>query len=478
MLLAWEGTADFSLMDRLQNYTNITLENVRTEAQRWPLQAIVIQWLINNDAPELSIERNPQAFCPLYFLQDQGNIYFHWDPTELYKNLQGTNILDRSQCEAFLNFRWTYGPDTVFRDIKMIPERARVIFTVSGSRFIKPPSIAAMQPHKLNQNTDPIKHLDHILTEAIAMWSPEKNDTYCEQSSGLDTTLISLLVGKVMQAAPRTVGYYPHDDQLEQILLRREEAIRLIGAIDICPSIEIYFENAFSLDFSQKHWPYEAPTSFEKNIVANAIALNGGDLVFSGIGGDELCQLSESEWLETKRSFNAPNEDFKYASTSVTHDDLEKDRLSEIPCWPTGFVPESSHDVANSIAAIYLRNNIWYAHPLALGHVQTFGHFLPLDWRKNRRLSREILKRMGLSDFFVQQVPKESVGLSIDKVLMDDAIFSRLFAQSILADEKMIDMDKLKKWRNALKQRPGYHHASGNILTAYALERSLKSISA
>lgn len=451
------------------------VEDVRRALHHWPLQAIMIALIHRNGNNEMIIERNHQAFCPIYFIHQKENVHFHWDPTALYQFLDKENFLDRTQCEAFLNLRWNYGANTVFKKIKMIPERAKVVFRIKNHDFILPPSIAAIEPVALEHQSDPIEVFQKMLIEAISWWNPEPETTYCEQSSGLDTTLVSLLTKNVMSFPPKTFGYYPHDKNIDQIIHRREEAVRAIESEDICPSIENYFDSAFLSDEDIKFWPYQAPTAFEKNVIGSSIALQKGRIVFSGIGGDELCQLSERERFDARQKFNAHHEDFQFFATSIVHENLEKDSIEELPIWPTGYVPESSHDVANSIAPTYLKHNIWYAHPLALGHIQTFAHFLPVEWRKNRRLSRDILTRLGLSSNFTTQIPKESVGLSVDKILMDDDIFIRLFKNSILADEKLIDMNKLIHLRNILKQKPGMTEASGNILTAYMLERSLKS---
>ncbi len=197
-------------------------------------------------------------------------------------------------------------------------------------------------------------------------------------------------------------------------------------------------------------------------------------LVFSGIGGDELCDLSETE-----RDQETVSRRFKRVQyDTLTPASLLKgeEPVLDLPPWPTGLVPESAHDMAHAIAPLYLRHGLWYAHPLALPEIQVFCHFLPVDWRQRRHISREILRRMGRSEDFLRQEPKESLSVSLDTLMRDEAVFGRLFNESILLDLGILDGDKLRAAYQQLREGRAHERTGFYLLLAFDLECCLKSL--
>lgn len=455
------------------------LADARAVCEQWPMQAVLLsveQRSYGGGERLLRVERNASATCPLYALVAEGGVHLHWDGGQLYPLLQSADDLDLNLCRAFLMGEAFYQERTPFKNITRILERGVFEASCAGERrVVRPPALAAPKAQPLVGGADPVAVFHDLLRTALRRWPVTGENTFCELSSGLDTTLVAHLVAQAIHPSRvKTYGYIPLGADAPAIEARRFEAVSRLAALDQCTSVADYFSCAFVTDGSAPYWPFDAPTSFDKHQSARMMARQGGEIVFSGIGGDELCELSEIERAEetaTRRFRRVQRETM--LPFSLLPDNAAEDVLSP---WPPGLVPESVHDVANSIAPLYLRQGVWYAHPLALPEIQIFAHFLPVAWRRGRRLSREILQRMGMSAAFLQQEPKESLSASLDALMTDTSLFLRLFGQSVLIDLKVLDGDKLRTAFSQLREGRVHPRTGFYLLLAFSLECSLQNM--
>jgi asparagine synthase (glutamine-hydrolysing) len=437
------------------------LSDFAHKLDQWPRQALLLHWPATT-AGTLIIRRNASGQCPLYVTRSSENLWFDWDPCGLYPYLDQDNLICLEHCAAFLDCNWSYGPKTLFKDIVMLPERCtmRANINQTDMEIFAPDNIAPIDPLPLKNNADVVEAFLNLLQSETNQWPEIPGHTACELSSGLDTCLTAHLLKQKTGGRFLTAGYLPIGNDRAMIAARRDLSVKALGVDDICVPIEKLFSLAFDPSSPTPYWPYQAPTGFEKQASAKTLKVRGIDIIFSGIGGDELCMLTDHE----RKSLAAGP---KHASSwrdseriSLLHPRLQKFANADPKRWPDGLVPHSAHDVANSIAPIYLRYGLWYAHPLASPTLQTFAHALPLEWRLDRRLSRECLRRLGMDEEFLRQTPKESLAPSLDHLLTDDRLFDSLFKQA----------------RAILKSAPQNHPVGTSILLCYALELGLRSV--
>lgn len=442
---------------------------------QWPMQSHWIERTKGAHGTTLEVQRNCEASCPVYALHKRGSLYLHWDPVELYPHLDGSRLLDQAQCIALLQCRWSYDCATVFKDIFMLPERARLKLDATGMTVLRPPALAAPTPRPLKAGADAAARLCQLVEQATARWPVSGQATCAELSSGLDTTLVVHALARTL--APerlKTFGYVPTNANATLIAARRQETIEQTGAEDYSPALESDLDSIATGSASGRIWPYHPPTLANRNPLASRMKEHGINIVFSGVGGDELCELSESEQAEESASRSFKRNDIDALPFTV----LTPDSLGEppdVPSWPAGLVPQSAHEMANWLSSVYLRNGIWYAHPLALSEIQAFAHFLPAEWRRNRRLSREALRHLGMSEFFIRQEPKESSGQSIGTSLTGPKIMDVVFKDSLLASEGLLDMDKFRQAQAHLSRNPTHDVWGLPVMVAISLELALKS---
>jgi len=458
-----------------QKVSQYLYERTRKDVLAWPLQSMVITQ--DKNSGQVEIERNCHATCPLYLLVSKNTLFIHWDPVELYPHASTKDPLDYKECIAYMNMEWQYGDRTVFKDISLLPERGRAFISGGSLNIRKPPNIEPFTPGTLKYGTDPIEKFLDLLKKAISRWQINAESTYAELSSGMDTTLVVHLLAEILQPkAVRTFGFLPLGDDRTLINERRSETVHRLSLMDYCSPIERHFDQAFSLNGDRKYWPYQTPTSFEKTEFASNVAITGGSLVFTGIGGDELCMLSEIEKHQRPRTAK-PNQSVNVSSDVdllfIPPELLRKYSMQESDAWPNGLVPESCADMANSSAFLYLRKGIWTAHPLALAELQTFAHFLPMEWRRNRGLSRSTLTRLGYSENFVAQQPKETLRVTMEQLMLR-VDWDRQFDKAILFDYGLANPAQLQEAVTYLRKTKS-ERLAGRLMTTLLLELSLKS---
>jgi hypothetical protein len=123
--------------------------------------------------------------------------------------------------------------------------------------------------------------------------------------------------------------------------------------------------------------------------LCDAVAGGGTPVVCTGLGGDELMTRHPHE-----RITKPPAEGVPWlgpvARTALAEVDLN---LAPIPSAAmTALMAKASHNPA------YLAAGVWPVAPLANSRLVRFTEQLPLEWRAGKRLLRERLRRVGLTE--------------------------------------------------------------------------------
>lgn len=434
-----------------------------------PMQAL----LIERQGQRLRLERNMQATCPLYMAMENGVLYLHWDPVQLRGCLKQPLKLDRQRCINFIDGQIDYDCHTVFEGIYCLPERGVAEITTSGIRLIPPPNILPPKPLPLVDGADPIGMLLQLLHQAIARWPLQQGRVACELSSGLDSTLVAhVLSGQLGYGTLHTRGFAAQGLKADYINARRHETVQLLGSHDrLLPALGF---NALQLTIPpQRRWYLESQIGFWPDDL-QALAQSGIGIAFTGFGGDELCAPSlhehESEGPAHRFTYAKQTGNDTVPSLLTTGAAAEK---KDLITWPEGMVSTSTHRTTQNAALPYMRHGLWCAHPLAQAEIQTFAHFLPTEWRRDRRLSREVLLRLGRSPEFVRQEIPESLAFAVSS-LADPHVPGLFSPDAVLVREGLINPAKVRQAHQMLLHQPDNTHALFRLLTATLLEVSLR----
>jgi len=452
-------------------------EELKKEILEWSLQSVIIEQFKTDG--HIEIIRNHQDTCSLFLFPKGTVLYLHWDPIELYRHLDVSDLLDIKGAITFLELLERRRETTVFKGVFRLLERGRAVFENDNFDIIRPPHIDPPEAVPLKDGADPIAMFHDLIRQSIARWPIDPDKVSSILSSGLDTTIAAYLLQE--QIAPDklpTLGYCGIDKDREAIRDMRIETLGHIDCDDYYPNVEDKINEAYSLR-TNMWWPEQSEVDFAEYMLARKMQSLGITFTTTGMGGDELGMLTDKEReviaLRPKKDMAPGDENEEYHGFSL----ISKNLKSEIPeqgelAWPDGYAAESVSDMANGVSFLYLRHGIWCAHPLAAVELQIFSKFLPVEWRRNRRISRDALTRLGWSENFTKQLPKESLIGTLDEMILS-VDWDNIFKDSILCDLGIVDKEKLLESIDIVK-RTFNGNVAIKLMMAVQLELSLQSV--
>lgn len=456
-----------------QSITDHEYEKIKEQLKSWSLQSLIIESSPHEN--KLEISRNHRAECGIFLSLKDNKLYIHWDPTELYQYLEKKNSIDITTTLAQLELVARYKYQTVFKNILMLPERGKALVSGNNIEIIKPPIIEKPKAVPLKENADPVKMFHSLIEESTKSYYLEQSKTGVILSSGLDTTIVSHFINKIISPEQlHSFGYWMLGKQRDGVKEMRQETIKKLNITDYYPDVEKQIDTNIAEE-NKKLWVEENILHYlERDLAKKALSQNI-DCLSTGIGGDELCTLLPEELAKlNKKPGNDQWIGDPYEGFTLISDKYKKSIPAEEELyWPQGYVGISSPGMANGIGLDFMRLRVWLIHPLSLADLHLFTYYLPYEWRSNRHLSREALIRLGWSEHFVMQNPKEDLTDTMIHAMLKTNLEEE-FKNSPLADMGLIEKQKLdygiKVFRDTKSIAIGM-----KIAAALKIERGLKS---
>ncbi len=453
-------------------------KELKVKILNWSLQSVFIeQFKIDN---HIEVIRNHQDTCALFVLPKDNILYFHWDPVELYQYLDISDLLNIKATISQLEFLECRKETTSFKNLFRILERGHLIFKRNSFEIIKPPHIDPIEAVPLKDGVDPIDTFYDIISQNIVRRPIVSSKVSSILSSGLDTSIVAyFLQEKIFPNQLNTFGYCGIDKNREAIKDMRLETLKHLGCNDYYPNVEDKIDEGFSLK-SYAWWTDQSEVDFAENMLARKMQYLGISLATTGVGGDEIGMLTDKELIKDaqkpRQAMSPGNSREEYYGFSLVSEKFKSKtpEFGELR-WPDGYAAESVSDMANAFSFLYLRHGVWLINPLAAAEVQIFSKFLPAEWRKNRHISREALKRLGWSENFIKQLPKESLIGTLQTMLQNNVEWDKIFNNSILCELGIIDKKHLFNSINIIKKKFNSNIAM-KLIAALKLELSIQSV--
>jgi len=221
-------------------------------------------------------------------------------------------------------------------------------------------------------------------------------------------------------------------------------------------------------------------------------ASDGAGIIFTGMGGDELCSYQADE-LDGEFEFD------EYGGFSeVAGADAElsgngnpyppfvteavrqayEDRDALIDDAPQPLIETSTLESAAAVSTLYLKNKVWPISPLCTPELVEFCRKLPFNWRHERLIERKVLTSFGCSPLVAYPNPDSLENFSevMDFALREasSGVITRLFHTSRLADQGLVDRKPLvAAYKNYRDGDPTY---GDQLLGAAVLELTIRSL--
>jgi|GEM_PF-2724192 len=449
---------------------------LRREVLEWDLQSLLIEY--DKQSSALILQRNQQAECGLYASIKDGILYLHWDPVTFYPLLDTKNMVDTVACAALLDLHLRYSSKTIFKAITHIPERAKIIIEKDNITVVRPDHIDPPKAIPLKDGADPIATFHEMIYKNISRWDFEPETVSTILSSGLDTTIITNLLAKKIQ--PHTLhsyGYWMMDKERQRIKEMRQETVNKLSLIDFYPKIEENFKEAYSLK-AGKWWPHQTQTDFAELMLARRMETDNITLAFSGMGGDELCTLTQEERAAMSITPNRTTpglDESSHNGFSLVKPELQQAFKADTEiAWPNGYIGFSEPYMASNIGIFFLRHGVWTANPLGNASLHMFTNFLPPEWRYKRKLSKEALTRLGYGQSFTNQTPKEGLGDTMEELMLTRD-WDNFFREAAIFDLNIIQREKLIEGVKIFKETHSVNVII-KLMMAWHVELGLRSV--
>lgn len=413
----------------------------------WPLDFVSV--LIERGACGVRVRLHCGQWgtCPVYLTCTDAGLWAHWDAVELYPLLSNTALSMPFAAHFLAGLDDVYAVDTVFPKIRRLTAGASAEWSAHTGAidFTLPEPVAQPAPHTLAGGADVLGAVDRTLLACAARYKQENVTCGSLLSGGLDSAIVAIAASRVRpEQALQSFGMLvPRESQHGQ-KRRRRALVQQFGFHDTAIEAESHFcfdpNHRRIQELRVAPWDEFYYEAFEA--LLDAACRQGVQEMVTGNGGDELCLLHDFEAPNTTPADAAVLPPFLSPQIVQAYRDT-RDSISRAPL---ALLPSSALGAASASAPLFSRKGVWSLSPLCTPELIRLCRRLPLEWRKNRRLWRDYLATLGVTQAVTHPHRTEDFGVMMEKSLRARAGFlSELFAGSLLADAGMLDASLLVK---------------------------------
>ncbi|MDY4389130.1 adenine nucleotide alpha hydrolase family protein [Pectobacterium aroidearum] len=448
---------------------------LKAQTQGWPLHWF---WLeVDNDA--LFIESSPHSTVPVYLTAVQEQIRVDWDPRQLLSTIRP--VLNWDAAAYFLTtFEQPYANETLLADLYHLASgyRANIALKQTNEQwgFTRPASVAPAYPRTLRLEANPLNTFESLLCSVSSRISGALPHVAAGLSGGLDSALVCAALTMEGYSVDSYGILVPGAGRVTQSE-RRDEIIAHFNLNDNVDPIALGYTpwegDGFVLPWEELYYePFER--------LYTRAAATGHKLFCTGLGGNDLLAPYWSELTdkgEHERSIFSGKQPTLPVLLSARVRDGHEERTRRLNGdLPRAFVQRGVLDSMAGMAAQTLRHGLWPAHPLVAPEVVRYAHSLPLAWRENRRLMRELLGYWGGSRKVTHPEHSESFEEMCAFAMRNCASFSRLLRAPHLADAGLVEPSQIEKAFDTWRHSHEPSSAALPLVAIAALEKMLTAI--
>lgn len=427
---------------------------VLADAREWSLELLLVLLSHGEDGTEVSLECGGWGTAPVYLLESQERLRVHWDPASLYPHCRTRSLAPELAAQFLIEGKTSYSRRTLFPDIQQLTERARAHWggREGTLRIDYPPAVEPVAVGTLRDGVDVLGTFEHILAGSMRRWLDAEDPIVAtELSGGLDSAIVAAVGSRLSPSPVRTFGMLMPGEPGEGQRRRRQELIARFGCEDWS------FPAAENLPLSAAGdrlrggrivpWEECYVEAFQRML--GRVAAQGVAVLFTGVGGNELCFLHYEEMSSAEREALAREVVVERADAPAFVAEQAyrryRDSLRSLDRAPRARMPDSGLQAAAAGSALYLAQGIWQVHPLCTPELVRFCERLPREWREARALERRLLARKGCSRAVTHPQATENFSPLMQLAVRQTARrgLERLFRDSRLAAAGLVDGQKM-----------------------------------
>jgi Asparagine synthase len=329
--------------------------------------------------------------APVYLAATGGTLRGSWDLADLRGSVSADRLADR-EVARLLTMRFRYGRDTVFAGALRLTERSAADFSDAGLQVTYPEAALHGRARGLRDGADVVAAYERLLTTAVTSRVYEAGSACVELSGGLDSANVAATLAMLHPRQVAASAMIITGEAGTQQAARRAQLIRVLG---LGVDVPVSFNGHLPLSPGGRRGsglpvtPYEDPYDEAKALLLSRLAERGIRTVFTGIGGDEMVARTAAEFP------HLPLGTGLQPMPWISQQTLDLAADADSGTAPAAVVNEMTLTAQACAAPAFLRAGIWPVHPLAAPDLVRFGEWLPLSWRRHKRLHQARLETAG-----------------------------------------------------------------------------------
>ncbi|WP_082190212.1 hypothetical protein [Frateuria defendens] len=411
------------------------------ECLTWPLDYVLVE--VAQLGARLKIRAGALGSAPVYCHVDKTSVALSWDIADL---LARTSVLDAEvACHALL-LEPIYAARQLCTGITMLTERS-TLHVEPGHVFYQYPRPSgpivpsATAPNSLDEAG---RAFGEMLWRVIAKRPLAPDRMVVQLSGGMDSAAVAVALSK--SASPlASRGILLDGDCRRSQVERRQHIVARLGLFDETVEMAAYPPSLDLLPGGRRERPLREFYLEAFQALWAGAARRGDQLLFTGVGGDELFLPFRFEVDNTQAPTQAPTSRIytdirlraqKLLSTRALNI-IRSLRTFDAPQAP---VPVSALLAQASHAPHLLQHGLWPVNPLCDPVLVGFCHRLPATFRHERAPLRHYLQASLGADVFRLGYAKETFARVLPELIAQqaDTIAAQL-KDCALADSGLVD---------------------------------------
>lgn len=401
----------------------------------WHLDYIMIEGA--QAGCRMKIRAGVWGSVPVYFRATDDRIRISWDVTDLVTE---PLAIDAEVASHRLVMNPVYSARQLCVGIQLLTERASLDVQPGRASYRYPAAAEETSPTPLPEGRDALAMFADLLERAVSARPMAADRLSLELSGGMDSGSVACALAKRLGSVA-SKGILLDGEVRHPQIERRNQITSRLGLVD--ETVEM---SAFppDLDIQQPTQPKSLSREYYLEACSalwRKARAQGHDMLFTGIGGDELFP---SYMDEVHRA--GPDEPGRahevrhYAEQLLTPHARSAARSLRNFDAPTSPVPSTALLAVACRAPDLLRHGLWPVNPLGDPGLAAFCHRLPREHRQGRELIRQYLHKHLGNDVFQRDYTKETfTGVMAQSISRHASSIAGQLRDCALADLGLVD---------------------------------------
>ncbi|SEV92513.1 asparagine synthase (glutamine-hydrolysing) [Luteibacter sp. 329MFSha] len=400
----------------------------------WPLDYVMIE--VAQAGHRLRVRAGVLGVLPVYARVLDDRVSLSWNSADL---AAGPALLDLEVASHQLALRTLYAARQLYTGVVMLTERASLHVEPGRARFRYPEAVPAAAPSH-DDGEDTLPAFAEALQRAVHLRPWRDGSASLELSGGMDSATVATALTRQHAGIDSKGILLDGQVRAPQVHRRRMIAERL-GLSDHTVDIADWPPD---VGLAQPTRPYGFCRDFYLEACEalwTSARERGRDVLFTGIGGDELFPayigevstgaVTGPEWSKDARG---------HAEAIMTSHARAAARSRPLFDAPDSPVPVTSLLAQACRAPDLLAHGQWPVNPLSDPHLAAFCHRLPRSSREGREVMRRYLESHLGTDVFPKGYLKETFADVLPPLIARQAAsLATQLRECALADMGLVD---------------------------------------